>query len=1635
MIDRVKLAARTATRALGAVLLLSAAASAASPPAAVVVDLGEGLRQGRGGDVLEAMPAARTGLGPRERRLHASLVRAVAAVSDDPLSAAGGSGLPARLLDGDRVLVEIRHQVSGRGPDALPGLDELGATIRRAGHRGLTEAWVPVRRLIELAALPGVQQVSPARRVRTLAGSVTSAGVAAGNVQPWHLAGLDGSGVTVAVIDRFDDDTGEIGALQLSGDWPQPAQLTLEPLASATFGDGGDAHGNALLEVVFDVAPGADFIAYDVDTVGDWRDAVDLAVFAGADVIVSGLAAPLDGIGDGTALPGSVAERVEAAATGGVLYINAAGNARARHWGGDYAPSANADIHTWSGANNRVNAIVDGIGNPLCLPDGSHLFGELFWDDWVVVDHDYDLILLELIDGDFGFTWTPRASSENAQDGSGGQSPQEHIEFVAASIDTVVCAAGEGVYGWSVSRIGAATPRNLQFFASHDLQFQVAARSLVFPADSPAALAVAAIDPATSTQLVDSSEGPILAPGGGLPTGVEFAKPDLSSFAGVDTVSFGVGAYGGTSAAAAHAAGMAALLKQRHPGFDRNDLADRLRAIAATGSNDLGDPGHDFRHGAGRLRFQAEAGLVVTGSPGTAETDTLLSPVAVELRDDEGVVVLSGPASEVVVALGNDPSSGAATLSGTLGMQLLDGSAAFTDLSIDEPGFAYTLTFTPDSAAAGAESDAFNVVLGGPGVPSQLVFSVQPSTSAAGVPIAPVITIEVQDSEGEVVVTDNSTDITLVLIDDPGATGLVGNGPIVVSNGIAEFPALAIDRAGAGYRLRAQTSVFGVVGADSVPFDIAPGAATRLSLLGQPGNVAVDETLPAIEVAITDALGNPQSTDDGTIISVALLANPGGGSLSGTLSRAVSAGVASFDDLSIDAVGTGYTLLFSADIGPLEESLAIDGFSLAASQSVLRSVSGGVENHALVRGLRFTGTVAGIGGNSSFASDLRMDVTGPSGSSFAVGGFNNLAPVSWAFQGSGSSNDGTYLSSHEMIFSSLQGDFTADAGSWEFQFRNDWSGATATMQWSDVTVDLLKSDLYAVSETFAVGAAEAEVSLGNLLQIYDGTPREVSVTTDPAGLAVSVTYDGNPAAPVLPGFYDVLAEVTEAGFFGSAAGVLEVQPIAVDVTLQNLVQTFTGDPLAVTVVTDPAAVDVLVTYDGDTDLPVDVGLYDVVATVVQAGHQGSAAGTFEITAPDEVLITFFGLAQTYDGTQRVVTVTTEPPDIEVAITYDGDPQPPVTAGTYAVVATVTEPGFSGSASDALQVARAATATALASSADPSPIGEALTLTAEVSGIDPAGSVSFFDGAAAIAGCSDVVLSGAGATATAQCVTDTLPGGSRALSVEYGGDLNHLPSSGVLSQQIDSYATTLALDDLVSSSDRGAAAGFTATLSAPEGAIFDPAGTLTIHATQGAASESCQATVGVTGSHGCDITFTAPAAGVFTISASFDPDDDNFTASATTVDGEHTVLRVADLAIAKSADPPVAGPGEALDFIVEVDNLGPDEAVAVNVLDAMPAGFLGAVWVCQGESGAVCAADDGVGDIDQTVDLPAGGRLTYTIGGVLDDPLELPLVNQAMVVTGAAGFTRDPEPGNNSASVGIVGEAVFADGFEELEEAP
>ena len=82
----------------------------------------------------------------------------------------------------------------------------------------------------------------------------------------------------------------------------------------------------------------------------------------------------------------------------------------------------------------------------------------------------------------------------------------------------------------------------------------------------------------------------------------------------------------------------------------------------------------------------------------------------------------------------------------------------------------------------------------------------------------------------------------------------------------------------------------------------------------------------------------------------------------------------------------------------------------------------------------------------------------------------------------------------------------------------------------------------------------------------------------------------------------------------------------------------------------------------------------------------STSNTLNITvSAAAATVTLGGLAATYTGNPVAVTVTTNPPSLSTAVTYNGSPVAPNAPGSYAVVATVTDPGYTGSASGTLVI--------------------------------------------------------------------------------------------------------------------------------------------------------------------------------------------------------------------------------------------------------------------------------------------------------------------------------------------------------------
>jgi hypothetical protein len=95
---------------------------------------------------------------------------------------------------------------------------------------------------------------------------------------------------------------------------------------------------------------------------------------------------------------------------------------------------------------------------------------------------------------------------------------------------------------------------------------------------------------------------------------------------------------------------------------------------------------------------------------------------------------------------------------------------------------------------------------------------------------------------------------------------------------------------------------------------ISLNPAPHLVFTAQPKTTLPVMTMPAVQVTVTDALGNAVPSYTGTV-TIAIGHNGGTlapGTLSGTKTVTVVNGVATFADLSIDQLGNGYTLTVTA---------------------------------------------------------------------------------------------------------------------------------------------------------------------------------------------------------------------------------------------------------------------------------------------------------------------------------------------------------------------------------------------------------------------------------------------------------------------------------------------------------------------------------------------------------------------------------------------------------------------------------------------------------------------------------------------------------------------------------------------------
>jgi subtilisin family serine protease len=478
--------------------------------------------------------------------------------------------------------VDIRANVT---PSLLDRIEALGGSVLHASIRqGAIRARLPIAAVVRLAERDEIRSISPAgraftRKINTSQGDTTHR--ASGLRSAF---GVDGSGISVGVL---SDGVDSLASIQGSGDLP-PGVTVLPGQAGS-----GD-EGTAMLEIVHDLAPGASLLfATAFTSQAAFADNILALHAAGADVIV-------DDVGyfaEAVFQDDDVAAAVNTVTAAGVLYFSAAGNGgnlddgTSGVWEGDFQA-------TTSPIGGTADALDFGGGDPLNeILTGSPYVYTLHWSDPLGGSaNDYDLYLVNR-SGTVIF-----GASTNVQDGN-----DDPFEIVGASSND----KGRKLV---VVRKNGAADRFLHLNSNRGrLKYATDGQTAGHPAARDA-FSVAAVDVRGQGSSFDGSEsvetyssdgprrvfyeadGSEITPGlYGVTGGEVRSKPDLTAADCVSTATPGFSTFCGTSAAAPHAAAIAALLLDVKPGSTPTEI----RAALASGAVDIEAAGPDRDSGAG----------------------------------------------------------------------------------------------------------------------------------------------------------------------------------------------------------------------------------------------------------------------------------------------------------------------------------------------------------------------------------------------------------------------------------------------------------------------------------------------------------------------------------------------------------------------------------------------------------------------------------------------------------------------------------------------------------------------------------------------------------------------------------------------------------------------------------------------------------------------------------------------------------------------------------------------------------------------------------------------------------------------------------------------------------------------------
>jgi hypothetical protein len=577
-----------------------------------------------------ASPSARAGkagtLSPRLQVL--ATAASTRAAPRSPEAASRAVGLPAEGPDslGQDPAGRIYVDVWGDSPGAVSAAAATpGSHLVAAGPDGRTATLaVPAAALAELGHLDGLRSAhevptprlasadpgtSDPRDVPVMTSAstcphgktVTAADQVISAAAARAAYGVDGTGVKVGIIsDSFAAHASAVAPEVAAGDLPgtgNPCGHTT-PVQIVAEGSGTD-EGRAMAQIVHDLAPGATLAfasagASDIEMANHIRALRD----AGAKVIVDDI-----GYADETIYQdGYIAAAVDEVVADGVAYYSSAGNANLEVAGksvGSYETNVFRSMSCPSTLSEYVECHDFDPGpnqnyrDVIAIPPHGTLDLNMGWNEPMYgVDSDYDLFLLDDNNG--------TVLSESIGDNINSGQPVEWTYFENTSSSTrrvrlVVARYGQTglsprfkvvLNAYSLSAVQWNTTKGADTIGptlyGHNGASGGATVAAITPSAAPSMRAYSSHGPATYCWA--PAHGADVAPK--LPScqskTVDVALPD-----GVATTVSGFETFFGTSAAAPHAAGIAALQVQHAPCASSAQL---LTAMKAAGSFVVSDP-------------------------------------------------------------------------------------------------------------------------------------------------------------------------------------------------------------------------------------------------------------------------------------------------------------------------------------------------------------------------------------------------------------------------------------------------------------------------------------------------------------------------------------------------------------------------------------------------------------------------------------------------------------------------------------------------------------------------------------------------------------------------------------------------------------------------------------------------------------------------------------------------------------------------------------------------------------------------------------------------------------------------------------------------------------------------------------